>query len=171
MKKLIYIGNDFLLIWMDETRPIDACLSVRALVALLVDAGVAVTIVEGVEDVLHAQCHATGIVAVALPLTDVTVVLAPAGSDGLIEQIIPLDGDAQAIVKEALGIAQVDTERASRSGQVHLHGACIAHRAVELTVLAELPAGLGIGTHGLATCGRIEVAINAVKLGVEQIAA
>ena len=166
-----HIGNDSLLIWMDETRPIDACLSVRALVALLVDAGVAVAVVEGVEDVLHAQCHVSGIVTVALPLTDVTVVLAPARSDSLIEQVITLDGDAQAVVKEALGIAQVDAERTSRAGQVHLHGACIAHRTIELAVLAELPAGLGIGTHGLATCGWIEVAINSVKFGVEQIAA
>lgn len=89
-----HIGNDSLLIWMDETRPIDACLSVRALVALLVDAGVAVAVVEGIEDVLHAQCHAAGVIAVALPLLDVAEVLAPARGDGLVEQVAALDSDA-----------------------------------------------------------------------------
>lgn len=48
------------------------------LVALFVDAGVAVVVVEGV-DVLHSQAHATGIVAGVLPEVGVSVVLAPHG--------------------------------------------------------------------------------------------
>ncbi len=96
-------------------RHLPPCLSVRTLVTLLVNTSVTVTIVEGIEDVLHTQGHATGIVAVALPLADVAVVLAPARSDGLIEQVTALDSNAQAVVQEALCVAQVDAQRASRT--------------------------------------------------------
>lgn len=62
------------------------------LVALIVDAGVAVVVVEGV-DVLHSQAHATGIVAGVLPEVGASVVFAPPQGEGLVQRVMPLDSN------------------------------------------------------------------------------
>ena len=147
---------------------VESFVSVRTAAALLVYASVAVMVIQGVENILDTDIQAAGVIAVALPLANVTIVFTPSRCVCLRQQVTSFDIDTKSVVKEPLGITQVDAQRTTKTNQVHLSGACVAHRAIDISALAELPVSLGIGAYRHAVGLRGDKPLHLLKLGLEQ---